>query len=63
MPQSYEQYLLELKRYIETALEATDQQIVEYLPTSNDEQFVFLIKKAIQYRETLKKINEELSKL
>lgn len=63
MPQSYEQYLLELRRYIEAALEATDQQIVEYLPTSNDEQFVFLIKKAIQYRETLKKINEELSKL
>jgi len=63
MPQSHEQYLLELRKSIEAALEVTDQQIIEYLPTSNDEQFVFLIKKAIQYRETLKKINEELSKL
>lgn len=63
MPQSYQQYLLDLKKSIEATLEVTDQQIIEYLPTSNDEQFVFLIKKAIQYRETLKKINEELSKL
>lgn len=63
MEQSYEQYLLELKKTIEEALTATNQQIIDYLPTSNDEGFMFLVKKAINYRDTLNKINDELSKL
>ena len=63
MEQPYEQYLLELKKTIEEALTATNQQIIDYLPTSNDEGFMFLVKKAINYRDTLNKINDELSKL
>ena len=63
MEQQYEQYLLELKKTIEEALTVTNQQIIDYLPTSNDEGFVFLVKKAINYRDTLNKINDELSKL
>lgn len=63
MEQPYEQYLLELKKTIEEALTVTNQQIIDYLPTSNDEGFVFLVKKAINYRDTLNKINDELSKL
>ena len=63
MEQPYEQYLLELKKTIEEALTVTNQQIIDYLPTSNDEGLVFLVKKAINYRDTLNKINDELSKL
>lgn len=63
MEQSYEEYLLELKASIETALEVTNKRIIDYLPTSNDEAFMFLVKKAISYRDTLEKINDELSKL
>jgi hypothetical protein len=63
MKQSYEEYLLELKESIEAALEATNKQIIDYLPTSNDETFMFLVRKAISYRDTLQKINDELSKL
>jgi hypothetical protein len=63
MAQLNKKDLLELREAIEAALELTDQQIIDYLPTSNDEAFTFLIRKAIKYRETLKKINDELSKL
>ena len=63
MHQSYEEYLLELKKSIEAALEVTNKQIIDYLPTSNDEVFMFLVRKAISYRDTLQKINDELSKL
>lgn len=63
MPHSYKQDLLELKESIEDALNQLNQQIIDYLPTSNDETFMFLVRKAIKYRDTLQKINDELSKL
>jgi hypothetical protein len=63
MPPLDKEDLLELKRAIEAALEETDKDIVLYSPHSDEERFLFLLKKAISYRDTLKKINEELSKL
>jgi len=54
--------LIELKQAIEAALEDTDKDIVLYSPHSDDERFLFLLERAISYRDTLKKINEELSK-
>jgi hypothetical protein len=63
MPQSYKQDLLDLKKSIEEALEKTNQEIIDYLPTANDEAFMFLIKRAIIYRDTLQKIKEELLNL
>ena len=54
MEQPYEQYLLELKKTIEEALTVTNQQIIDYLPTSNDEGVCVPCKKGYKLQRYLK---------
>ena len=60
---SYRHDLLELKSLLENLIEDVHLQILEFPPNQQDEEFEFLIKKAISYRETLKKIKQELKEL
>ncbi len=54
--------LLELKQSIEKALDRADSQLLFFPLDDSDDDFRFLVNKAIQYRELLQKINNELSK-
>jgi hypothetical protein len=52
--------LLELKAFLEKALPLTEQELIYFSLNGSKENYQFLIDKAIMYRETLKKINQQL---
>ena len=52
--------LLELKAFLEKAIPITEQGLIDFSPNGLSENYRFLIEKAIMYRETLKKINQQL---
>ncbi|WP_080055812.1 hypothetical protein [Spirosoma aerolatum] len=54
--------LLDLKRNMEEQLEQLEEMIW-WGVDEDDDQFQFLVRKAANYRDTLKKINERLSEL
>ena len=51
---------LALKRLLEKYLLEINDSILNYPPMGNEEKFEFLIKKAINYRDIIQKINDEL---
>ena len=51
---------LELKRLLQKYLLELNDSILNYPPISDEEKFEFLIKKAINYRDIIQKINDEL---
>ena len=55
--------LLDLKRSIENLLDQLDEQIILSDPKSDDEAYDFLLKKAINYRDTLTRIVARLNDL
>ena len=55
--------LTELKHLLEKVITEIDLQILEFPISQYDDEFEFLIKKAVSYRETIKKINQELNEL
>lgn len=52
---------LELKTFLEKALPLIEQQLIDYPPDGLNENYRFLVEKAIMYRETLKRINQQLN--
>ena len=55
--------LLDLKRAMEDQLEELEYQIIFSDPHDDDEEFQFLLKKAANYRDTLKKIDQRLNEI
>ena len=55
--------LLDLKRTMEMQLELLGVEILLRDPHGSDEEYNFLIKKAANYRDTLKKIDQRLQEL
>ena len=56
----HHQESLELKRLLEKYLLEINDSILNYPPIGDEEKFEFLIKKAINYRDIIQKINDEL---
>ncbi len=54
--------LLSLHRLTEDYLQQTQTQIVDYPAIANDDDFQFLIRKAIYFQEMIDKMNSDLTK-
>lgn len=52
---------LELKRLLEKYLLEINDSILDFPPSGDEEKFNFLIKKAINYRNIIQKITEDLA--
>lgn len=53
--------LIEMRQMIKKALIDTNDLLLVYPPDENDADFMFLVKKAIMYRDSLTKIDELLN--
>jgi hypothetical protein len=53
--------LIEMRQMIQKALIDTNDLLLVYPPDKNDADFMFLVKKAIMYRDSLTKIDELLN--
>jgi len=58
----YQEALLMRDRLV-NFLAITQEQIIAYPPRSNDEDFQFLIRKAIYYQELIDRIDRQLNAL
>lgn len=52
---------LNMKRMLGQYLPVLERQIIEFAADGDDEQYEFLIKKAVEYRNTIAAINDLLS--
>lgn len=52
--------LKELKKNIEKSVRELENDIVDYSTKANDEEFGAMVRKAIYYREIIKRIDEQL---
>lgn len=62
MDEEERQDWLRMKAVLEEYLIIIDEQIMRFSASENDIEYQFLIKKAIEYRDTIYKINELLRK-
>jgi hypothetical protein len=61
--EEHQKELVELKLLLEKMLLELNDKIVSYLPEDSDEDFEFLVRKAINYRGLIQRINNELERL
>jgi hypothetical protein len=61
--EEHQKELVELKLLLEKMLLELNDKIVSYLPEDSDEDFEFLVRKAINYRGLIQRINNELESL
>jgi hypothetical protein len=61
--EDHQKELFDLKLLLEKMLLELNDKIVSYLPEDSDEDFEFLVKKAINYRGLIQRINNELESL
>ncbi len=61
--EEHQKELIELKLLLEKMLLELNDKIVAYLPEDSDEDFEFLVRKAINYRGLIQRINNELESL
>ncbi|MEY4540219.1 MAG: hypothetical protein RLZZ306_1976 [Bacteroidota bacterium] len=61
--EEHQKELIELKLLLEKMLLELNDKIVAYLPEDSDEDFEFLVRKAINYRGLIQRINNELERL
>ena len=54
-------FFQEMRANFEKYLAIIDQQILDYLPDGNDEEYDFLIKKAVEFRNLIKATNDKLN--
>ncbi len=60
MSEEERQDWLSMKAVLEGYLIVIDEQILKFCASNKDDEHQFLIKKAIEYRDTIRKINELL---
>jgi hypothetical protein len=53
--------LKELKNSIEESVRELEKDIIDYSTKANDEEFGAMVRKAIYYREIIKRIDEQLN--
>jgi hypothetical protein len=53
--------LKELKSSIEESVRELEKDILDYSTKANDEEFGAMVRKAIYYREIIKRIDEQLN--
>ncbi|MDZ7934223.1 MAG: hypothetical protein U5M51_04490 [Emticicia sp.] len=53
--------LKELKNSIEESVRELEKEIIDYSARANDEEFGAMVRKAIYYREIIKRIDEQLN--
>jgi hypothetical protein len=53
--------LKELRNSIEESIRELEKDIIDYSTKANDEEFGAMIRKAIYYREIIKRIDEQLN--
>ncbi len=61
--EDHQKELFDLKLLLEKMLLELNDKIVSYLPEDSDENFEFLVRKAINYRGLIQRINNELETL
>ena len=61
--EDHQKELFDLKLLLEKMLLELNDKIVSYLPEDSDEDFEFLVRKAINYRGLIQTINNELESL
>jgi hypothetical protein len=61
--EDHQKELFDLKLLLEKMLLELNDKIVSYLPEDSDEDFEFLVRKAINYRGLIQRINNELENL
>jgi hypothetical protein len=61
--EDHQKELFDLKLLLEKMLLELNDKIVSYLPEDSDEDFEFLVRKAINYRGLIQRINNELESL
>ena len=61
--EDHQKELFDLKLLLEKMLLELDDKIVSYLPEDSDKDFEFLVRKAINYRGLIQRINNELESL
>jgi hypothetical protein len=61
--EDHQKELFNLKLLLEKMLLELNDKIISYLPEDSDEDFEFLVKKAINYRGLIQRINNELESL
>ena len=58
--EKHQRELIELRLLLEKMLVELEDRIISYLPEDSDEEFNFLVKKAIHYQSLIVRINDEL---
>jgi hypothetical protein len=61
--EDHQKELFDLKLLLEKMLLELNDKIVSCLPEDSDEDFEFLVRKAINYRGLIQRINNELESL
>lgn len=61
MSEDDRRFLLDMKAILERYLDLINEQILDYKPEDDDEKHEFLLKKAIRFRNDLRKVNEQLN--
>ena len=61
--EDHQKELFDLKLLLEKMLLELNDKIVSYLPEDSDKDFEFLVRKAINYRGLIQRINNELESL
>ena len=58
--EKHQRELIDLRLLLEKMLVELEDKMVSYLPEDSDEEFNFLVKKAIHYQSLIVRINGEL---
>ena len=58
--EKHQKELIDLRLLLEKMLVELEDKMISYLPEDNDEEFNFLVKKAIHYQGLIVRINKEL---
>ena len=54
-------FLLEMKANFQRYLTLIDDEILDYRSDDDDEEFIFLIKKAVEFRDLIKTVDDKLN--
>lgn len=61
MDENERRFLLDMRANLEKYIQLINDQLITYKPEDDDEKHEFLVKKAIWFRDALKKVNDQLN--